>query len=281
MKSFIVILFLVIISTQIKAAGSYTNLYHIGEIGSGQNPVLEMGDVGKFQYNFSLNKMQVSHDGTNYYNIEADHTLSSPGTLQQKSINAYVNPISNLSNTNFASGAILNDLNDPGSPVSYFTLASSKGIKNYVDASSGGSPVNTGASSNFTGNISGTTLSQIGLVTLTSSQRPFRIILESLPGSLDSWIISKDVHGAATDFVRCRFLITRTLPSSVDISSQYLGQRELVAANSNYLYFAPSSVSGIDWSPPLGSVTYRISFASDSGNSTCTVQNVHVRVYEL
>jgi len=68
-KSFILILFLIIGATQIRAAGSYTDLFHIGKVGTTANSVLEIGDSAEFRYNFSTGRMEVSNDGVNYFDI--------------------------------------------------------------------------------------------------------------------------------------------------------------------------------------------------------------------
>ena len=68
-KQFIVILFLIIGATQIKAAGSYTDLFHIGKVGTTANTILEIGDSAEFRFNFSTLKMEVSNDGINYFEI--------------------------------------------------------------------------------------------------------------------------------------------------------------------------------------------------------------------
>jgi len=138
-KSFIVILFLVIASTQIRAAGSYTDLFHIGKIGTTVSTVVEIGDNAEFRFNFSTLKMQYSNNGTNFYDvIGRDDAV----VLENKTFNVSSNTLTNVVVTNFASGVLDTDLNSVS--ASDDTLGSAKAIKTYVDAAtSGGVPALT------------------------------------------------------------------------------------------------------------------------------------------
>lgn len=60
---------LLFVSVKTFGAGSFTDLFHIGVIGTSSDTVLEIGDTGEYRYNFSTSKMQFSHNGTNFYDV--------------------------------------------------------------------------------------------------------------------------------------------------------------------------------------------------------------------
>ena len=128
MKSFILILFLIIGATQVKAAGSYTDLFHIGKVGTTANSVIELGDSAEFRYNFSTSKMQFSNDGITYYDVIGPNDIV---TLTNKSFDVSANTLSNVVTTNLASGVLDTDLTTVS--ASDDTLGSAKAIKTYVD----------------------------------------------------------------------------------------------------------------------------------------------------
>lgn len=385
MKQFIVILFLVIVSVQVLAAGSYTDLYHIGKIGTTANTVLEIGDSAEFRFNFSTLKMQYSNNGTNFYDVigrddtvtlenksfdvssntltnvvvtnlaagvldtdlstvsasddtlgsakaiknyvdaeivansvptlakgglithstvnvaqavgangqvltadsavtngikwstpsVADHTISSPSVLTQKSIDSLNNTITNINTGDFQAGAIDTDLTSVS--ASDNTLASAKAIKTYVDASAGGGSTGywqSTATSFQTTNTSAWALLGFS-VTIVSTGKPVIVTLK--PSTFSSRIEVLLFSG----FNACQFRLIRTLPSSFTVGGSWVGAQGSGSPDPWIVLYSLPSVTFHDLTPPTGNVTYEIEWSSNSSVATCNIRNFHTLVIEL
>jgi len=75
MKNLILIIYMFIASNVYGQAGSFNDLFHIGQVGSGVDVELEIGDKGSFRYNFGTSTMQVTHDGTNYVDVASGEAV--------------------------------------------------------------------------------------------------------------------------------------------------------------------------------------------------------------
>lgn len=156
MKNFIVILFLVMVSVQVLAAGSYIDLFHIGKVGTTANTVLEIGDTGEFRYDFGNSKMQFSHDGTNFYDvIGLDDTVTIQNKTFDQTNKAYFNsfPVFHWNSR----GSLIIDKEDTGTEGGQIQLLPADSFTQsvYVDNNSDNFRVHNGTNVWFTANANG------------------------------------------------------------------------------------------------------------------------------